>query len=151
MDRQPILALFLVLATSATALSQPTYPLRYRLQAGEQVVTRVVHEAETQTSIGGVSEDTSASTSSIKVWEVQSVDDQGNMTFVYQIDGVRLRQQLSDSCESYDSQNDHEVPARFRMSRTASPNRWPRLPSLPMDPWLPAIANFVVLSWASAS
>lgn len=91
-----------------------TYLLRYRLQAGEQLVTQVTHHSETQTMISGASEDSSARTSSIKVWEVQSVDDSGNMTFEYRIDQVEISQTIADETSSYNSQTDSQAPAVFQ-------------------------------------
>lgn len=91
-----------------------TYLLRYRLQAGEQLVTQVTHRSETQTMISGASEDSSARTSSIKVWEVQSVDDSGNMTFEYRIDQVEISQTIADETSSYNSQTDSQAPAVFQ-------------------------------------
>jgi hypothetical protein len=91
-----------------------TYLLRYRLQAGEQIVTQVTHHSETQTMISGASEDSSARTSSIKVWEVQSVDDSGNMTFEYRIDQVEISQTIADETSSYNSQTDSQAPAVFQ-------------------------------------
>jgi len=101
-------------AGTGKSFANETYLLRYKLKAGEQVVTRVSHQSETQTMISGVSEDSSARTSSIKVWDVQSVDDAGTMTFVYRIDWVEISQTIADETSSYHSENDDQAPAVFQ-------------------------------------
>lgn len=112
------LAVLVVIPTwicrAESASPNETYLLRYRLQAGEQVITQVSHQSETQTMISGATEGSSAQTSSIKVWEVQSVDEAGNMTFVYRIDRVNISQTIDDETVQYSSENDDQAPAVFQ-------------------------------------
>jgi hypothetical protein len=98
------------------------YDLRYKLKAGEQVVSKIHHHAETQTMISGSNEDSSSETTSIKVWEVRSVDADGNMTFVYQIDSVDMRQSVGQGEQvTFNSQTDLEAPPVFkRVAETVS-------------------------------
>jgi|694.fasta_scaffold00058_37 hypothetical protein len=90
------------------------YQLKYKLRAGEMVVTRVVHQSHTQTAIAGEDQDSSSQTSSVKTWQVQSVDPSGNMTFVYSIDNVQMQQSIGDETQAYDSQTDAQVPEVFK-------------------------------------
>ena len=64
--------------------------------------------------IAGVTEGSSARTSSIKVWEVQSVDEGGNMTFVYRIDRVNISQTIDDETVEYNSETEEPAPAVFQ-------------------------------------
>jgi hypothetical protein len=93
--------------------AEQTYLLRYKLQAGERVVSKVFHESETQTMIAGVREDSNSRTSSIKVWEVSKVDSSGNMTFVYLIDQVEMSQSIGEESYQYDSRSNSDVPDVF--------------------------------------
>jgi hypothetical protein len=89
--------------------------LQYKMQAGETIVTRVEHFAETRTKMAEHDESSRSQTTSKKVWEVKSVDGEGNMTFEYRIDSVRLSQSVGEGeQQTYDSSTDSEVPAMFR-------------------------------------
>jgi hypothetical protein len=91
------------------------YQLQYKMQAGETIVTRVEHFAETRTTMAEHDESSRSQTTSQKVWEVTSVDAEGNMTFDYRIDSVRLSQSVGDDePQTYDSTKDSEVPDMFR-------------------------------------
>jgi hypothetical protein len=95
------------------ASAEQAYLIRYKLQAGERIVSKVAHQSETQTTIAGVSEDSKARTSSVKLWEVSSVDISGNMTFVYSIDKVQMSQSVGEDSYEYDSESDPEAPDIF--------------------------------------
>ncbi|MCR9294510.1 MAG: hypothetical protein NXI32_17470 [bacterium] len=91
------------------------YLLQYKMQAGETIVTRVEHFAETRTTMAEHDESSRSQTTSQKVWEITAVDAEGNMTFDYRIDSVRLSQSIGDSePQIYDSSKDSEVPDMFR-------------------------------------
>ncbi len=91
------------------------YLLQYKMKAGETIVTKVDHYAETRTTMAEHDESSRSQTTSRKVWEVKSVDGSGNMTFEYRIDSVRLSQSVGEGEEqTYDSTKDEEVPPMFR-------------------------------------
>jgi hypothetical protein len=93
----------------------PGYSLRYKLRAGETLVSKVVHFAETRTTMQDHEEASSSRTTSEKVWEVTSVNPKGEMTFEYRINSVNLAQTVGDGEElSYNSETDSEVPEIFR-------------------------------------
>jgi hypothetical protein len=103
-----------IVASNAGSLrAEQTYLLRYKLQAGERVISTVYHESETQTMIAGVREDSHSRTSSVKVWNVSSVDSSGNMTFVYWIDQVKMSQTIGEDRFEYDSLKDSQAPDVF--------------------------------------
>lgn len=91
------------------------HTLRYKLEKGEQVVSRVTHFADTRTSMSGVSEDSTSRTTSEKIWEVTDIDADGNMTFVYRINYVNLAQSVGEGEElKYNSLIDLEAPDIFK-------------------------------------
>lgn len=89
--------------------------LRYKLQAGEQLTSKVVHFAETRTKMSGHDEASSSRTVTEKVWDVTEVKPNGDMTFEYRIDAVELAQRIGDQEElTYNSLTDDEAPDMFR-------------------------------------
>lgn len=107
-----ILAIIFICGSKGVKADQ-AYLLRYKLQAGEKVVSKVFHESETQTTIAGVREDSNSRTTSVKIWEVTKVDSSGNMTFEYSIDQVQMSQSIGEESFEYDSDADPEVPEVF--------------------------------------
>ncbi|MCA9132100.1 MAG: hypothetical protein KDA45_03065 [Planctomycetales bacterium] len=107
------------LATHSVAADQEDsngkFTLRYDLRPGEQLISKVVHFAETRTKMSDHEEASSSRTITEKVWEVQEVNAQGEMTFEYRINAVELAQSVGDAEElSYNSRQDSEVPEMFK-------------------------------------
>ncbi len=97
------------------SVQSPKYEIRYKLQAGETLISKVTHFAETKTRMAEHDEASSSRTVSTKAWDVQSVDNEGNMTFEYRIDAVSLAQTVGEGEElKYDSQVDTEIPDIFK-------------------------------------
>lgn len=91
------------------------YEIRYKLKAGELLVSKVVHFAETRTRMANLDEDSRSRTTSEKVWEVKSVAPNGDMTFEYRINSVNLAQSVGDAEElKYNSKTDAKVPPIFK-------------------------------------
>ncbi|MEO8270513.1 MAG: hypothetical protein ABI557_12390 [Aureliella sp.] len=89
--------------------------LRYKLKAGEQLVSKVVHFANTRTKMSEHEESSSSRTITEKVWDVSSVNPQGEMTFEYRITSVELAQSVGDGEElKYNSLTDTEAPDMFK-------------------------------------
>ncbi len=89
--------------------------LRYKLRAGETLRSRVSHFANTRTKIGGLEEDSESRTVSEKIWQVKSVDQQGNMTFEFRIDAVDMAQRVGEDEEiKYNSRTDKSVPDAYK-------------------------------------
>ena len=104
-----------ILCAQASSLAEEEYLLRYKLKAGEKLTTKVVHFAETRAKMSDHNEDSNSRTISYKVWEVESVDNDGNMTFVYQLESVNLAQSVGDGEElKFNSLTDKEVPDAFK-------------------------------------
>lgn len=91
------------------------FTLRYKLRAGEQLVSKVVHFAETRTKMSDHHESSSSRTITEKVWEVSDVNAKGEMTFEYRINAVELAQSVGDGEElSYNSVTDKQPPDVFK-------------------------------------
>lgn len=104
-----------VLVITGSSIAQEKFKLEYKLKPGEQIVSKVYHEAETETNISGTSEGSRSQTTSIKVWEVKSTEKGGNITFVYSIDSVDMQQSIGDGEElKYNSKSDKEAPKIFQ-------------------------------------
>lgn len=102
-------------STITVAQTEQKYEIRYKLKPGESLVSKVTHFAETKTRMAEHNEDSSSRTTSVKVWDVESVNEAGEMTFVYRINSVALAQSVGDAEElSYNSETDTEVPDVFR-------------------------------------
>lgn len=100
---------------AANAADGESYTLRYKLRKGEQIVSRVSHFADTETSMSGVTEGSTSRTTSEKVWKVTDVTDDGSMTFVYSINYVSLAQSVGEGEElKYNSLIDLEAPDIFK-------------------------------------
>ena len=91
------------------------FTLRYKLRPGEQLVSKVVHFAETRTKMSDHHESSSSRTITEKVWEVSDVNAKGEMTFEYRINAVELAQSVGDGEElSYNSVTDKQPPDVFK-------------------------------------
>jgi hypothetical protein len=89
--------------------------LAYRFTAGEAYRVKVTHLAKVDTKISGVSEQTQTRAVSTKVWQIEEVDEDGNITFVYQVEAVSMWQQVSGRPEiRYDSDRDEVPPPEYR-------------------------------------
>ncbi len=116
----PVVCLLLAgLASAQTKLDSttagPKVSLRYKLKAGEQLVSKVVHFAETRTKMSGHEEASNSRTITEKVWEVSEVKPNGEMTFEYRISAVELAQSVGDGEElKYNSLTDTVAPDMFK-------------------------------------
>ncbi|MEZ6078329.1 MAG: hypothetical protein R3C56_22445 [Pirellulaceae bacterium] len=89
--------------------------MRYKLKSGEQLVSKVVHLANTRTKMSEHEESSSSRTITEKVWEVSSVNATGEMTFEYRITSVELAQSVGEGEElKYNSLTDTEAPDMFK-------------------------------------
>ncbi|MBX3422914.1 MAG: hypothetical protein KF752_15275 [Pirellulaceae bacterium] len=99
---------------AGAASAQTAWLLQYKLQAGQQIVSQVVHQSETQTMVAADQENSTSRSQSLKVWDVQSVDADGNMKLVYSVDRAQLQQSIGDQSYSYDSAVDLQAPEVFQ-------------------------------------
>lgn len=102
-------------AQADSAAAAPTILLRYKLKPGEELVSKVVHLADTRTKMSEHEETSTSRTISEKVWQVSAVNPQGEMTFEYRINSVELAQSVGAGEElKYNSLTDTEAPDMFK-------------------------------------
>ena len=101
--------------TVVSKTSAPVHTLRYKLQQGEKIYSKVIHFAETRTKMSDHEESSSSRTTSEKVWEVKSVSATGDMTFEYRINSVDLVQRVGDAPEiHYNRETEKVAPDIFK-------------------------------------
>jgi hypothetical protein len=102
------------LEAAARRATSETHELRYRFMPGESISWAVRHLSTTETSMQGKTETTRARTISTKVWDVQRVDDEGNITFVHRVADIDMWQKIADRPEvRYNSRTDGSPPPEF--------------------------------------
>lgn len=113
-----VLSFLLGVLASTVAVAQTAdekFEIRYKLKPGELLVSKVTHFAETKTKMSEHNEDSSSRTTTIKEWEVESVNEAAEMTFVYRITSVAMAQAVGDGEElTYNSETDTDVPPVFQ-------------------------------------
>lgn len=90
------------------------YKLRYKFKKGETLRWEVEHKAKIRTTVQGTTQTAETSSDSVKVWKVESVDAEGNATFVYSVEKVDMRQKFDGRQEiHYNSATDEKPPSGF--------------------------------------
>jgi hypothetical protein len=104
-------------ATSAAitaAEATKEYRLAYRMKAGHNIRSRVVHLVSMDTKIEGEFESLKSRSVSTRVFQISNVDDQGNMTFVHLVEDAELWQKVTGHDEvRYDSKRNEVVPENY--------------------------------------
>ena len=102
--------------TEATRTSQPVkkYQLQYRLNEGELIRSRVVHLVSMDTKIDGEFENLKSRSVSTRVFQVNEVDAEGNITLVHRVEDADLLQKGTGQKEvRYYSKTDDFVPENY--------------------------------------
>ncbi len=101
-------------AAIADAVATKEYRLAYRMKAGQNVRSRVVHLVSMDTKIEGEFESLKSRSVSTRVFQISNVDDQGNMTFVHVVEDAELWQKVTGKDEvRYDSKRNEVVPENY--------------------------------------
>jgi hypothetical protein len=101
-------------AGRAAADNEPTYRLRYQFTPGETLRWDVTHRSNVRTTVTGTTQRAESISESVKVWEVEDVDEDGNARFVYSVEDVTMLQRLTGRDEvRYDSNKDDDPPPGF--------------------------------------
>jgi len=115
----PLLAcLALTLRSAADETAEPAEPekqlLAYKFQPGQLLRWEVEHRSNIRTTIDGTTDANESFSGSIKVWRVTDVADDGNITFQYSVERVRMRQKAQGRQEVlFDSTEGGEPPPQF--------------------------------------
>jgi hypothetical protein len=90
------------------------YDLKYKLKAGEVLRHEVVHKATVETTIKGTSQTAETRTTSLKVWQVDDVKDDGVIVFTHSIDSIDMWQKMQGRQEQrYNSRTDKTPPPGY--------------------------------------
>ncbi len=94
--------------------SSQQYLLRYRFKPGDQIRTKVVHQASVRTTIEGTSQTAKTVSVSVKVWKIVDIDSEGRVTFEHAVEFVDMKNDVTGrETVSYDSRKDNDPPAGF--------------------------------------
>jgi hypothetical protein len=84
------------------------------MAAQEELRWKVVHLVTIDTKIRATEQRVQTRSVSTKAWRVRAVDDQGNITFVHQVDSVNMWQNVGGRQEiRYNSETDKTPPAEY--------------------------------------
>lgn len=108
------LAAILLLVSAVRADDAARYDLKYKFKPGESLRHEVVHKATVETTIKGTSQTAETRTTSIKVWRVDDVKDDGTVVFTHLIDSIDMWQKMQGRQEQrYNSRTDKSPPPGY--------------------------------------
>lgn len=88
--------------------------LAYRFEAGEQIRTQIIHQVMVDTKIKGQSEVARTHSIAAKRWDINSIDENGNITLTHQVESVEMTQAIGDRAEvRYNSQSGEDPPPGY--------------------------------------
>lgn len=103
-----------VSAEEAKTAGAEKFLLRYKFKPEEAIRWQVVHRAKIVTTVSGTTQTAETVSSSVKVWRVTAVDDQGTATFENSVENIDMSQKLTGRAEvRYNSQKDKTPPLGF--------------------------------------
>jgi hypothetical protein len=74
----------------------------------------VWHQANSETTIAGVTQSAETISGSVKVWRIKTVEPDGHITFEHSVESVDMRQKVSDHQEvAYNSKTDKDPPPMY--------------------------------------
>lgn len=91
-----------------------SYKLRYKFKPGETLRWEVEHRAKVRSTVSGSTQTAETLSTSIKIWKVDSIDEQANATLAYSVERVKMTQKYDGRQEThYDSETDATPPAGY--------------------------------------
>lgn len=103
-----------ILPAEDVSTKEPTYTLAYKLTAGDEIRTKVLHLVTVDTEIKKVSQTAKTRSISSKLWTITSVDEAGTATFVHSVEHVEMWQGVSGRQEvKFDSRTDKSAPPGY--------------------------------------
>lgn len=100
--------------TQDTATPGAQFDLKYKFIPGETVETEVVHRTKVKTTVQGTTQTAESHSTSIKVWRIKDVTDEGTVTFDHMVARVDMWQRTSGRKEvRYNSDTDTKVPSGY--------------------------------------
>lgn len=96
-------------ADESTESGKEEYLLRYKFRAGETIRWEVTHEAIVRSTIAGTAQQTDTYSNSVKVWNVDKVEDE-RATVTYSVDRVEMRQKFDSRQDTHYNSDTDAVP-----------------------------------------
>ena len=87
-----------------------SYKLRYKFKPGETIRWEVEHRAKVRTTVQGSTQTADTLSSSIKVWNVEGIDEEGNTKLSYSVERVEMRQKYDGRQETHYNSDTDETP-----------------------------------------
>ena len=104
-------------AAARQLANSQSYTFAYRATAGETQRWKVTHLVTVDTKIRGSEQSAKTRSASTKSWRVTSVDDDGNISFVYTVDEVDMWQSVTGRQEvRYNSRTDAMPPREYEIA-----------------------------------
>ncbi|HVA51116.1 MAG TPA: hypothetical protein VNH11_32545 [Pirellulales bacterium] len=97
-------------ADDAPQAGTKSYKLRYKFRPGETMRWEVEHRAKVRTTVQGSTQTAETFSSSIKVWKIESVDDEANAKLIYSVERVDMRQKYDGRQETHYNSDTDEAP-----------------------------------------
>lgn len=99
---------------SAPQAGTRSYKLRYKFKPGEKLRWEVEHRVKVRTTVQGSTQTAETFSGSIKVWQIDDLDDDGNTKLTYSVERVEMKQKYDGRQEThYDSTVDKEPPPGY--------------------------------------
>lgn len=104
-------------AAARQLANSQAYTFTYRAKTGETQRWKVTHLVTVDTKIRGSEQSAKTRSASTKSWRVTSVDDDGNISFVYTVDEVDMWQSVTGRQEvRYNSRTDAMPPREYEIA-----------------------------------
>jgi hypothetical protein len=97
---------------AGTPDSAEKYTLRYKFQPGETARWNVAHRCRIRTTVSDSTQLAETTTTSVKVWRVDKVSEDGTAVFVHSVESVDMRHRLSGRDEVHYNSATNPVPPK---------------------------------------
>jgi hypothetical protein len=102
-------------AAAKPATPAEKYRLEYKFKPGETLRWDVVHKATVKTTVQGTTQTAWTSSSSVKVWRIENVAEDGEITFTHLVERVQMANQISGRAKvEWDSTSKADVPHGYQ-------------------------------------
>lgn len=102
-------------STEKPAAPVEKFNLEYKFKPGETLRWNVVHKATVKSTVQGTSQTAWTSSTSTKVWRVENVSEEGEITFTHLVERVQMANQISGRAKvEWDSNSKDDVPHGYQ-------------------------------------
>jgi len=101
--------------TEKNSAEPEKYLLQYKFAPGETIRWDVVHKATVKTTVQGTSQTAWTSSTSTKVWRIDNIAENGEITFTHLVERVQMANQISGRAKvEWESASQEEAPFGFQ-------------------------------------